>query len=120
MYLYLFIHTATHYIIFVRVMLHFKDMFADATYLCFFSSLNDVILTAPLLVDFVIGLMKSLKCIVSVAFNFCHTMRYFTRQSIPYSEHDEECYSEPDSKCSVKRDPGEDDLIMSSSLRSVL
>lgn len=48
--------------------------------------------------------MKSLKCIVSVAFNFCHTMRYFTWQSVPYSEHDEECYRESDSKCSVKRE----------------
>lgn len=31
-------------------------------------------------------------------------MRYFTWQSIPYSEHDEERYSECDSKCSVKRE----------------
>lgn len=76
----------------------------------FVFSHNDAIFTALLLVDIiighisVIGLMKSLKCIVSVAFNFCHTMRYFTWQSIPYSEHDEECYSESDSKCSVKRE----------------
>lgn len=81
------------------------DLYTD-----FFFFLNNAILTALLLVDIiighisVIGLMKSLKCIVSFAFNFCHTMRYFTWQSIPYSEHDEERYSESDSKCSVNRE----------------